>query len=214
MIADALKPELKKFIIPTLLLLGFVFVLNQFYKAGVQQDEYACLIKSYVSALELIENSKFCHTAGIEHMYGSVRIDNETEQMFESAIEKAGEAWMSDDIITQFMLAIDPILPVPCEYAATMFCEQYMSETSHECMVDSGIITQMYYRPASILAIIVNGMFLIAEGYVLSCLICIPFGLWKAKPTNQPTKSLVAEVDEKPICALKPKKKQLKLRRR
>jgi len=186
-----LKPEPRKFILPTVFLLLFVLAMNTFYDFGTRQDDYACMISDYVKTLELSTDREFCHTGVTAIGYGSVVIEQETEQKFKAAVEMANEAANLDNgEMIRIMTLIDPLLPVPCEYVPTLFCEQYMSATSHNCMIEANMMVGAY-RPDSIISIIINGIFLIVEGYLISCLLLAPFEIGKQMAEKRTKNKLV-----------------------
>ncbi|MFH1785497.1 MAG: hypothetical protein ABH842_03630 [Candidatus Micrarchaeota archaeon] len=167
---DFLKSELRKFILPTIMLITFVFVLNDFYVFGSLQDSYMCDVKEYAMAVELMMDNKFCHEIESGTIaYGDVTIEEQTKHRFELAIERAIEmsGYWNDKELTELMLLIDPFLPVPCEYMNTPFCEHYMTEKSYDCAIS----TNNQYRPASVLAIIISATLLLIEGYLVSCVV-------------------------------------------
>ncbi len=139
-IVEFFRPELKKFILPTILLLVFLFLLNEFYQFGNEGDRYFCDFKSYINALELERDSEFCNVGNMFMKNdGSVEIEEQTQKKFDQAVEgirNITNSWNGTpkDLATRMMVGIDPVFPVPCEFQYTPFCEFYISNASYGCM--------------------------------------------------------------------------------
>ncbi|VVC04523.1 Uncharacterised protein [Candidatus Bilamarchaeum dharawalense] len=190
MIGTILRPELKKFILPTIFLMLFLFLLNEFYQMGYDGDQYFCDFGYYMKAIEMMKNSEFCSVTGDMIILGNVQIEEETQKRLDRSLEgivDLTDRWKGSvgDVASRVMIMVDPFFPAPCEMYNAPFCEYYISQTSFECSrlsadeisTDSIKVRIPDYKPASLVSVTLNTLFLIVEGYLISCLLLLPWTL-------------------------------------
>ncbi len=183
---EFLKPDWKKFILPVILLIIYIFLVNYYSQIGNVLDEFVC------DQMTLATKSH------------EVAASNDTEAK-EEFMKEAGE--LSDKIkesterldidnilpTHNFMKSINPFMPVPCEFDSTKFCMHYSSQESYDCVksyIDSrpesepvlvALSVQKKYKKLSLITHILNVIFLFTEGYLVSVLIILGYKKGKEK---------------------------------
>lgn len=167
-----LKPEWKKLILPIAFIILLAVTIDSFYYLGSVTDKYGCnlvfLFEDYQNAFEennsLVMNQTYTiMTYMFENMTSEInRIQN---VMF----------------ISSFVMAIDPITPVPCEFISGNGCEFYTNEETYNCFknltAEPGFLpfNEAGYKKASLVTLGLNFLLLFIEGYLISSVILFAY---------------------------------------
>ncbi|HLD57523.1 MAG TPA: hypothetical protein VJA47_04405 [archaeon] len=191
-----LKPHWKKFILPLIFGILFLILVSNFQALGAFLDKYTC--ESEVLYSQLDQNKRENNTEGA----------NATLEQIKNLVNRMQQDAPQGSIVPVISLytigVIDPMIPFPCLMiqGESGFCQFYVNETTHACMVKSINNTKIedfnntalqnirfetrLYIPISTPIFIVNILILIVEGYLISVLIQIVYTRQKnKKPTKK-----------------------------
>ncbi len=190
------KPTWKKFILPLVFIILFLVLISNFNSIGTFLDKYSCESEALYTKYD--QNRRTNNTEGL----------NQTEVQ----IKELGQRMVNDapkggivPIISLYTVGvIDPLIPFPCLMieGESPFCQFYVNETTHACMVKSIENTKLEdfnitalrdikfavkpYAQSSTTPLIVNIILLIIEGYFISVLIQFVYTKQKdKKPTSK-----------------------------
>ena len=166
-----LKPELKKFVLPGLLIIIFLMEIYTFQSIGNAGNGIWC------NYLELVNLNNISEKPS---NYNQTLL--ELNRSFDMYNEKRAS---SPIYLFNFITLINPTNPVPCEgdfiiYIYGYYCENYISKESFSCLKEfiifqnpsanvSGGMDKMIYKQFSLIAVAANMIILFLEGYLASC---------------------------------------------
>jgi ABC-type multidrug transport system fused ATPase/permease subunit len=197
-IGKLLKPERKKFVLPAIFIIVFLFMASApAYSWGPALDKYACEYLSLwqEATTNAEKNDTYALNKTLEKMSalsGNWQKENEKQGLTMTLPLQYFSA--------AFLKTINPVTPVPCEYSAggsmiynpsmaNDFCVFYISRDSYDCTeglrkllspvkIPVNITGQTEqterkeeYRQASAVTLGANILILFAEGYLLSSVI-------------------------------------------
>lgn len=173
-IGSFLRPEWKKFILPIVFIILFIVMISSFYYTASVLDKYGCEVASLYERLDTYREQN--DTSGITQTV--------------DALESLSQNYKNDMKITEgvgpvlsIVLAIDPIVPVPCEFMVSGLtltpCQFYASEETYNCMKGSigGTISVFAepeikeYKGVSVATLGLNVLLLFVEGYLISAVV-------------------------------------------
>jgi len=181
---EFLKPEWKKIILPSILILIFIILIKFSYDTASLFDKYLCEIFSVAKQKQVYieqNNTKALEDIEIrlENLSNNFRIEVEKNRLLKLADEEFFfHAFMN-------MKKINPLLPFPCEHNIVdlryKHCRFYINEETYDCLANftspKNIIFGFYkkemreYKKVSFFDISLNILILFIEGYLISCLI-------------------------------------------
>ncbi|MGV8162209.1 MAG: hypothetical protein ACP5N2_02630 [Candidatus Nanoarchaeia archaeon] len=157
---EFLKPEWKKFVLPVLLVLMFIFVLFPFYSIGSFNNDVACEV--YPKILDLSKNLQEINSGFVEWESGTyseeelrIKTKQEEQRLIEEyqkdpvVIDATAKAQkrelaftlLEDNPVFDFIDDINPLTFESCEYigAHSNFeehknCKFYMNENTYFCL--------------------------------------------------------------------------------
>jgi len=156
-----------------ILIILFSIFLSSAFKLGNDLDKYSCqfpaLLKEFVNNRD--NNDSLAMNQTFERMKTMGVVFEEDVNNFKKITPLIG-----------FFRAIDPFVPIPCEYSPSNFCRFYMSQDSYLCnkgifeyplpFIDSIFTLEMKdYKTPSFWLILLNFIYLIVLGYLVSCAI-------------------------------------------
>jgi hypothetical protein len=182
---DFIRPEIKKLVLPAVLVISFFLMIYLFGMMGSMADQQAEAVCANVDDLEGI--AEYINTDVLE----SLGITNASMQDIKSMIiSQVGET--NPEIVTALELmdntvksfrTIDPYLPVPCMLYQEGACRYYLSSETFNCLSEFYTLLQPSlglpdleeYRQISAADYAVNVSLLFLEGYVSACLMVFVF---------------------------------------
>ena len=186
-----LKPHWKKFILPIIFVILFLVLVGNFQALGTFLDKYTCDSEALYTQLD--QHRRANNTEGI----------NATTNQIKGLIQKMQQDAPQSNLIPIISLytigVINPLIPFPCLMISgeSGFCQFYVNQTTHACMVQSINNTKIEdfnntalqnirfetkpYTPISTPIFAVNIIVLIVEGYLISVLIQIVYTKQKNK---------------------------------
>ncbi|MBI4163824.1 MAG: hypothetical protein HY512_03100 [Candidatus Aenigmarchaeota archaeon] len=175
------KPTWKKFIIPLVLILLLLVLVSNFNAIGTFLDKYSCESEALYS--EYDQYKKTNNTEGLN------QTEVQIKELGQRMVRDAPQGGIVPIISLYTVGVIDPLVPFPCLMieGESPFCQFYVNETTHACMVKSIENTKLedfnntalrdikfsirpYINPSATI-LIVNIIVLIIEGYLISVLI-------------------------------------------
>jgi hypothetical protein len=166
--------ELKKFILPLILVVLFGILLVNFFDLGSNLDSYTCQVPALIK--EFYANYHNNDSVAFNQSYAQIEIMGKEFENDMNDFQKIIP-------LTSFFKAIDPFVPVPCEYSAqSNFCRFYVNQESYVCSKEgsSYLFPSVYsinesevkqYNPISVWLILLNLIDLIVVGYLFSCIV-------------------------------------------
>jgi hypothetical protein len=177
--------EIRKLVIPTILLLMFVLLVNYFFQLGTLEDKYVCrltdLNKQYLTFWLNNENNTLSYNKTLMKL-ASLKLNASFE------MSNIG----TSNIFFRTIEAVDPLMPAPCESAnqtGAYLCRYYSSKETQDCIADIAVFmnggnttgVEQPDRPAyvkvGIWEIVANAALILIEGYLLSCILVMILGI-------------------------------------
>lgn len=167
---ELLRPEWKKFVLPIIFIILFLFTISTFYSVASVMDKYVCsltdLIKEQHTAFENND------TVTINETQKKI---NETFQVIGPEFKQLEDFWP----VVEFIKFINPITPIPCELSLSDFCMFYTNEDTYNCFKSTEPPTSLSiielevkpYKKVSISAFALSIMILFLEGYLISAVV-------------------------------------------
>ena len=198
-VKEYLSFEFKKFVVPIILIIIFLFAIGTFYVNGKTNDEYMCKI------LSISANSKFLinttatkngvnYSEALESLIGTPEM-KEYQTVADKFMKERKSKMLSypgfrslDPLEKLFVVPfynvlfnINPFIPVPCEelrngYSGKSYiCKFYISEETYDCIKEAVPGTNLLPYSKSFMMnlvyILLNVGVLIIEGYLFSAAI-------------------------------------------
>ncbi len=186
-----LKPHWKKFILPLIFVILFLVLVSSFQALGFFLDKYSCESETLYSQLD--QNRKANDTVA----------ENATKEQIKNLIVRMQQDAPQGGIVNIISLytigVVDPLIPFPCLMISgeSGFCQFYVNQTTHACMVESikNVKVEDFnntalqnvkfevkpHTPQSLPLFIANIIVLMVEGYLISVAIQIFFVKRKQK---------------------------------
>ncbi len=175
------KPTWKKFILPLVFVVLFFVLISNFNAIGTFLDKYSCESEALYTKYD--QNKRTNNTEDLN------QTETQIKELGQRMVQDAPRGGIVPIISLYTIGVIDPVIPFPCLMieGESPFCQFYVNETTHACMVKSIENTKLEdfnitalrdikfavkpYAQSSPTTLIVNIILLIIEGYLLSVLI-------------------------------------------
>ncbi|GEM_PF-2604826 len=186
-----LKPHWKKFILPLVFVILFLILVSSFQSLGTFLDKYSCKTETLYKQLDQSKKDN------------NTQAENQTKKEITDLLVKMQQDAPQGGIVQLVSLytigLINPLVPFPCLMISgeSGFCQFYVNETTHNCMVESikNIKLEDFnntalknirfevkpYTQSSTPIFIASIVILIVEGYLISVLVQIVFVRRKEK---------------------------------
>lgn len=197
---EFLKPEKRKFILPTILIIMFFIAVYFFYyassfmEATIFNCENLALIQEYNTAIE--KNDTVSANLTFE------KIKTRTEMLAPKVNETLKIQQYAEFFVPAFLFIgkIDLLFPWSCEFFSYQYgniCRFYISEENFNCFTNfltnqqnltQGLVFFTFgepkipsYVPLSALDIFLNVFILFVDGYLISCLIVFGYDKFRGR---------------------------------
>jgi len=181
-IIEFLKPDWGKFIIPLIFIIIFSTFVSWFFAVTKIIDKYGCEMTSLYGELKTNREQFFKtnDSFALNETIDKIKyLQNQMNEEIDSSVFLFKDM---DDVKTiyDFIVKIDPLFPVSCEFSGEKNCRHYTSEETFQCFnklqetergIISDLITFQSYKKLSIFDVLINILILFFEGYFLSCFI-------------------------------------------
>ncbi|MCD6215533.1 MAG: hypothetical protein B6U68_01965 [Candidatus Aenigmarchaeota archaeon ex4484_14] len=176
---ELLRPEWKKFILPIIFVILFLFTVSTFYSVASVMDKYVCDIASLFQQQEDSFKQK------------DMTALNQTVEKMDSLREEMTNELKNIDKLEEpislslrAIISIDPFFPTSCSYVTTDFCKFYISEKTYNCSRD--IASKSFrllpielklkeYQRVSLAILGLHGLILFLEGYLISAVVLFSY---------------------------------------
>ena len=174
--------EWKKTILPAILIILFIISLISFYNLGQDLNKTSCKLPELL--IQLQENKRNNDSVAFNQTY------KELDELSKNYTEDIQSFQKNLPIIYIFQYT-DPFTPLPCEYnIKSIFCRYYINQESYNCekeiypkplYADLTEAVIKDYKRISIWVILLNVLYILIFGYLLSCPIFYLFSKIKNK---------------------------------
>jgi len=172
---DFLKPEVKKFILPIILIILFLVVINALRISGSIGDKYDCQIVALIQ--KNVVNMQQNNTDVIDQVNSEMKLLSQNKQ-------KEIKPLQYSNSISAFVKIIDPIIPFPCEdLGKSNICSFYINKDTYDCLKNIDFSGNIFsqpkmsvYKPLPLWIILLNVLLLFIEGYLVSSIVIFFYG--------------------------------------
>ncbi len=172
---ELLRPEWKKFVLPIIFIILFLFTISTFYSVASVMDKYVCDIASLFQQQEdsFKQKDMVAFNQTVEEM-------NTLREEMMNELKNIDKLEEPSFLSLRVIISIDPFFPMSCSYVTTDFCKFYISKESYDCSRD--IASKSFalppielklkeYQRVSLAILGLHGLILFLEGYLISAVV-------------------------------------------